>query len=101
MKVTIPKLLRCAIYTRKSTEQNLDLAFNSLDAQMLEVLCPGPSLAMLRKSRGGKPNSKVDERHRRSALAIARDAVSLYLNELHEKISMSPTITVMMLSEYW
>ncbi len=30
---TPPKLLRCAIYTRKSTEHNLDLAFNSLDAQ--------------------------------------------------------------------
>ena len=27
------KPLRCAIYTRKSTEHNLDLAFNSLDAQ--------------------------------------------------------------------
>ncbi len=27
------KLLRCAIYTRKSTDHNLDLAFNSLDAQ--------------------------------------------------------------------
>src|ERR1700732_3879702 len=27
------KLGRCAIYTRKSTEHNLDLAFNSLDAQ--------------------------------------------------------------------
>jgi site-specific DNA recombinase len=26
-------LLRCAIYTRKSTEHNLDLEFNSLDAQ--------------------------------------------------------------------
>jgi site-specific DNA recombinase len=33
MKVTTPKPLRCAIYTRKSTEHNLDLAFNSLDAQ--------------------------------------------------------------------
>ena len=33
MKMTIPKPLRCAIYTRKSTEHNLDLAFNSLDAQ--------------------------------------------------------------------
>ena len=29
----IRKLLRCAIYTRKSTEHNLDLEFNSLDAQ--------------------------------------------------------------------
>jgi site-specific DNA recombinase len=27
------KLGRCAVYTRKSTEYNLDLAFNSLDAQ--------------------------------------------------------------------
>ena len=28
-----PKRHRCAIYTRKSTEHNLDLEFNSLDAQ--------------------------------------------------------------------
>jgi site-specific DNA recombinase len=27
------RILRCAIYTRKSTEHNLDLEFNSLDAQ--------------------------------------------------------------------
>lgn len=27
------KFLRCAVYTRKSTEHNLDLEFNSLDAQ--------------------------------------------------------------------
>src|ERR1700737_2342766 len=33
MKTVSPKQLRCAIYTRKSTEHNLDLAFNSLDAQ--------------------------------------------------------------------
>ncbi len=33
MKIISPKPLRCAIYTRKSTEHNLDLAFNSLDAQ--------------------------------------------------------------------
>ena len=33
MKTIMPKPLRCAIYTRKSTEHNLDLAFNSLDAQ--------------------------------------------------------------------
>ena len=29
----LAKRLRCAVYTRKSTEHNLDLAFNSLDAQ--------------------------------------------------------------------
>ena len=28
-----PKLLRCAIYTRKSTEQGLEQEFNSLDNQ--------------------------------------------------------------------
>jgi site-specific DNA recombinase len=28
-----PKLMRCAIYTRKSTEHGLELEFNSLDAQ--------------------------------------------------------------------
>jgi site-specific DNA recombinase len=28
-----PTPQRCAIYTRKSTEHNLDLSFNSLDAQ--------------------------------------------------------------------
>ena len=33
MKPTEPKAFRCAIYTRKSTEHNLDLEFNSLDAQ--------------------------------------------------------------------
>lgn len=30
---TISKQSRCAVYTRKSTEHNLDLEFNSLDAQ--------------------------------------------------------------------
>src|SRR5215216_7183542 len=33
MKAPERKILRCAIYTRKSTEHNLDLEFNSLDAQ--------------------------------------------------------------------
>ena len=33
MANSAPRRLRCAIYTRKSTEHNLDLAFNSLDAQ--------------------------------------------------------------------
>ena len=27
------KRIRCAIYTRKSTEEGLDMEFNSLDAQ--------------------------------------------------------------------
>jgi site-specific DNA recombinase len=33
MKPVTPKPQRCAIYTRKSTKHNLDLEFNSLDAQ--------------------------------------------------------------------
>ena len=33
MNDVVPKLARCAVYTRKSTEHNLDLAFTSLDAQ--------------------------------------------------------------------
>src|SRR6266567_2292774 len=33
MNDPVGKLARCAIYTRKSTEHNLDLAFTSLDAQ--------------------------------------------------------------------
>ena len=33
MKPAERKVFRCAIYTRKSTEHNLDLEFNSLDAQ--------------------------------------------------------------------
>ena len=32
MKPSERKVFRCAIYTRKSTEHNLDLEFNSLDA---------------------------------------------------------------------
>ncbi|GLV30295.1 hypothetical protein TomTYG75_28110 [Sphingobium sp. TomTYG75] len=31
--MTKKKRLRCAIYTRKSTEEGLDQAFNSLDVQ--------------------------------------------------------------------
>jgi hypothetical protein len=33
MKDAVKKRLRCAVYTRKSTEHNLGLEFNSLDAQ--------------------------------------------------------------------
>src|SRR5436190_23921416 len=33
MKEPLIRKLRCAIYTRKSTEEGLDMDFNSLDAQ--------------------------------------------------------------------
>ena len=32
-KTSPNRRLRCAIYTRKSTEEGLDMEFNSLDAQ--------------------------------------------------------------------
>jgi site-specific DNA recombinase len=43
------KLLRCAIYTRKSTEHGLEQEFNSLDAQResLRGLHQEPGLAGL------------------------------------------------------
>ena len=47
MNGPVSKLARCAIYTRKSTEHNLDLAFNSLDAQ--REACE----AYIKASRGG------------------------------------------------
>jgi site-specific DNA recombinase len=37
MKAPMPRPLRCAIYTRKSTEHNLDLAFNSLECECAEI----------------------------------------------------------------
>ena len=32
-EVTVPKRLRCTIYTRKSSDEGLEQDFNSLDAQ--------------------------------------------------------------------
>lgn len=37
--------IRCAIYTRKSTEEGLEQAFNSLDAQRERVLPISPASA--------------------------------------------------------
>src|SRR4029079_6681930 len=31
--MTMPRRMRCAVYTRKSSEEGLDMEFNSLDAQ--------------------------------------------------------------------
>jgi hypothetical protein len=49
-KPIVPKPQRCAIYTRKSTEHNLDLEFNSLDAQRMRVQPPQVRLAPTRTS---------------------------------------------------
>jgi len=34
------KIIKCAVYTRKSTEHNLDLEFNSLDCFTSHVPAP-------------------------------------------------------------
>jgi len=39
MKTSSVKLVRCAIYTRVSTEHGLDQEFNSLDAQYEALIC--------------------------------------------------------------
>jgi DNA invertase Pin-like site-specific DNA recombinase len=31
--IAMPRRMRCAVYTRKSSEEGLDMEFNSLDAQ--------------------------------------------------------------------
>ena len=48
----VTKYARCAIYTRKSTEHNLDLAFTSLDAQReaCQAYIPEPSARRLASS---------------------------------------------------
>jgi hypothetical protein len=52
MNGPVSKLARCAIYTRKSTEYNLELAFNSLNAQR-EACERGRSRTVGRIKRGG------------------------------------------------
>ena len=39
MKKPVVRKLRCAVYTRKSSEEGLDMEFNSLDAQREACEC--------------------------------------------------------------
>ena len=55
MKPPTLKTLVCAIYTRKSTEHNLDLAFNSLDAQ--REACGAYVRARPTKAGGSRPSA--------------------------------------------
>ena len=49
MKAALVKPVRCAIYTRVSTDQGLDQEFNSLDAQHEKSsLDPSPALTRSR-----------------------------------------------------
>ena len=54
MKKPVVRKLRCAIYTRKSTEEGLDKAFNSLDAQR-EPAAPSSPAASRGLGRAGRP----------------------------------------------
>jgi site-specific DNA recombinase len=45
---TTPRVIRCAVYTRKSTEEGLEQDFNSLDAQR-------ESAEAYRRSRTARP----------------------------------------------
>ena len=52
--MTQKKRLRCAIYTRKSTEEGLDQAFNSLDVQ--REACAAYALSQKSEGRAVLPN---------------------------------------------
>ena len=48
MKKPVARKLRCAVYTRKSTEEGLDQEFNSLDYHQPEVRGLAPGAGSLR-----------------------------------------------------
>ena len=59
----MPRRLRCAIYTRKSSEEGLDMEFNSLDAQreaceayVASQRCEGWATIRERYDDGGLPS---------------------------------------------
>jgi len=82
MDTSIKKLSRCAIYTRESTEHNLDLEFNSVAGE------PGGGRAFLKrfrlraKDRDPEVNEKVAPAQRAAIGQVGRSArASLRLSE--------------------
>ena len=74
------RILRCAIYTRKSTEHNLDLEFNSLDAQRkaceayIKSQAPeGWRLVRTRYDDGGLSGASLDRPALQGLLGDVRD----------------------------
>jgi hypothetical protein len=55
MKKPVVRKLRCAIYTRKSTEEGLDMEFNSLDAQ--REACSAYIASQLPRAGSSSPSS--------------------------------------------
>jgi DNA invertase Pin-like site-specific DNA recombinase len=76
------KLARCAVYTRKSTEHNLDLTFTSLDAQREACEAYIRSQAGDRYDDGGLSGASLDRPALRALLAEVRtrmvDVVVVY-----------------------
>src|SRR5271166_6137082 len=90
MKQAAPKRQRCAIYTRKSTEHNLDLAFNSLDAQR-------EACEAYIKSQAHEGWTLVPERFDDGGLSGAsldRPALQALLDQLRSRMRQAPQIKV-------
>src|SRR5262245_24238400 len=79
MKPVVPNPQRCAIYTRKSSEHNLDLEFNSLDAQreaceayIKSQAHEGWRLVPNRYDDGGRSGASLDRPALQKLLAVVR-----------------------------
>jgi hypothetical protein len=78
------KQFRCAIYARKSTEHNLDLEFNSLDAQ--REACE----AYIESGTRGLPEAHRQSQCSRVVLACGNGAAPLHRSE---KVFVPPNRT--------
>jgi hypothetical protein len=72
MKAPSVKPVRCAIYTRVSTEHGLDQEFNSLDAQYEAASAPPSHRTGLRR-RAGNGNLRCGDGHAKAGLSPTRD----------------------------
>ena len=63
-------VVRCAIYTRKSTEEGLDQEFNSLDAQREAALAP----SALQLVQVGESSGRLADMARRAGDIAAQEA---------------------------
>lgn len=77
----VSKEIRCAIYTRKSTEEGLEKEFNSLEAQRLS----GESYAMSRQFEGWKIIEKRYDDGGYSGGSLKRPGLQELLRDIKEK----------------
>ena len=106
------KILRCAIYTRKSTEHNLDLEFNSLDAQreaceayIKSQAHEGWRLVPDRYDYGGRSGASLDHRALQDLLADVRagkiDTVVVYKVDRLTRSLADFAKLVELFDQYW